>query len=524
MLAGAKDAPAESESVRVPRAQLMLVDELARHEASIQVDEAYRRLRRELENFSELTPADAPHGFRGTLRDYQREGLAWLKLLGRLGFGACLADDMGLGKTVQVLALLLGRNRRRRRLPPSLVVAPSSVVFNWIDEARRFTPSLRVVAYAGAERPTLEAALDKADLIVTSYTMLRNEASSFGAVVFDYVVLDEAQAIKNYDTATAKAARALSASCRLTMTGTPIENHLGELGSQLEFLNPGMLSSSPRLYKALTAGRVGDESLQIVQRAVRPFLLRRTKGEVARELPDRIEKTLYVELEGAERRRYDELLTHYRERIKQKVAKLGLARSTPQVLEALLRLRQAACHPGLLDAGRAAESSAKLDRLLFELDRVLAAGGKCLVFSQFTSLLAIVKKCLDARGIAYEYLDGATRDRKNPVQRFQNSTDVGIFLISLKAGGVGLNLTAAEHVFLLDPWWNPAVEAQAIDRTHRIGQSRHILAYKLIARRTVEEKVVELQREKRALAQAILGEDAGLGAKLTREDLEALLD
>ncbi len=513
-----------ADAVRVPRAQLMLVDEVLTHETGVSVDQAYIRLKQELEQSVDLEPASPPSGFNGELRDYQREGLAWLQRIGRLGFGACLADDMGLGKTVQVLALLLSKNQSSERPPPSLVVAPSSVVFNWVEEARRFTPSLRVVAYAGADRPRLKTALAEADVIVTSYNLIRSEAKAFAAASFDYLVLDEAQAIKNYATATAKAARALKASHRLTITGTPIENHLGELAAQLEFLNPGMLSASPRLYRALLAGRASTENLALVQRAVRPFLLRRTKQQVARELPERIEKTLYVELEGAERRRYDELLVHYRDRIQKNVQKLGLSRSTPQILEALLRLRQAACHPGLVDARLRAEPSAKLDRLLAELEPILERGEKSLIFSQFTSLLAIVKARLEARGIRYEYLDGATQNRKARVLNFQGSNSVSVFLISLKAGGVGLNLTAAEHVFLLDPWWNPAVEAQAIDRTHRIGQTRNILAYRLIARRTVEEKVVELQREKRQLAQAILGEDAGIGAKLTREDLEALLD
>ncbi len=514
--------PTSPDKVRVPRSQLLLLDEFARVEG-LGVDAAFGRLREELRDFRELTPAKAPPGFRGELRDYQRQGLAWMLLLGRLGFGGCLADDMGLGKTIQVLALLLGRNRHKRRLPPSLVVAPSSVVFNWAAEAERFAPTLRVVAHTGAARHPLEETLAHADVVVTSYTLLRREAEAFIAASFDYVILDEAQAIKNYETETAKVARALNASTRLTMTGTPIENHLGELASQLEFLNPGILGSSPPLARALFAGKAGTESLELVQRTIKPFLLRRTKREVARELPERIERNLFVELRGSERRRYDELLRHYRRRIDSQVAKVGLARSTPQVLEALLRLRQAACHPGLLDDGRRSDSSAKLDRVIEEIERIAELGERCLVFSQFTTFLGILRERLDARGIRYEYLDGHSRWRQRIVQHFQSPGGPPVFLISLMAGGVGLNLTAAEHVLLLDPWWNPAVEAQAIDRSHRIGQQRTVFAYKLIARGTVEEKVLALQSQKRALAQAILGEDAGLGGKLTREDLEAIL-
>ncbi len=254
-----------------------------------------------------------------------------------------------------------------------------------------------------------------------------------------------------------------------------------------------------------------------------PFLLRRTKREVARELPDRIEQNVFIELRGRERQQYDELLKHFRRRIDKQVASVGLARSTPQVLEALLRLRQAACHPGLLDAGRKAERSAKLDRALDEIERIRELGERCLVFSQFTTFLGVLRQRLEQKGIGYEYLDGRSRQRHQIVERFQRPDGPPVFLISLLAGGVGLNLTAAEHVLLLDPWWNPAVEAQAIDRTHRIGQTRTVLAHRFIARGTVEEKVLALQNTKRALAQAILGQDAGLGGKLTREDLESIL-
>ncbi len=511
----------QGDQVIVPRSQVLLLDEVAATDAGFSTDAAFDRLRQEIQSFQTLAPADIPSTFRGELRDYQRRGLAWLELLGRLGFGGCLADDMGLGKTVQILALLVGNYQRRRA--PSLVVAPSSVVFNWVVEAERFTPSLRVVAHTGPTRAPLEQTLAQADVIVTSYALLRIEAPAFAAAEFDYVILDEAQAIKNQETETAKVARTLTARSRLTVTGTPIENHLGELASQLEFLNPGMLGSSPRLASALLSGSADVESLALIQRAVKPFLLRRTKREVARELPERIEQNVFIELRRRERRRYDELLQHYRQRIDRQVASVGLARSTSQVLEALLRLRQAACHPGLLDARHSAERSAKLDRAVEEITRIALLGERCLVFSQFTTFLALLRQRLDDKGIGYEYLDGRSRGRRQIVERFQRDDGPPVFLISLLAGGVGLNLTAAEHVLLLDPWWNPAVEAQAIDRTHRIGQTRTVLAYRFIARGTVEEKVLALQEKKRALAEAILGQDAGLGGKLTRADLEAIL-
>ncbi len=305
------------------------------------------------------------------------------------------------------------------------------------------------------------------------------------------------------------------------MSGTPVENHLGELWSLFEFLNPGMLGSASVFGRA---GRNPDaDTRNVLARALRPFILRRTKGEVARELPAKTEQTIYCDLEPRDRKLYDELRAYYRERLLKNAQRDGLTQMKFQVLEALLRLRQAACHPGLIDKKKTAEPSAKVDTLLAQLDQVLEEGHKALVFSQFTSLLAIVRSRLDGAKIPYVYLDGKTRDREARVEQFQNDPNVKLFLISLKAGGLGLNLYAAEYVYLLDPWWNPAVEAQAIDRAHRIGQTRQVFAYRLIARDTVEEKVLELQQTKRDLADAIITADNSLIHNLTREDLELLL-
>jgi SNF2 family DNA or RNA helicase len=310
----------------------------------------------------------------------------------------------------------------------------------------------------------------------------------------------------------------------MAMSGTPVENHLGELWSLFEFLNPGMLGEAKVLKMAGGLARnPSPEARQLLGHALRPFILRRTKQQVARELPAKTEQTIYCELEGPQRKQYDELKKHYRDTLLQRVQSQGMGRSKMHVLEALLRLRQAACHPGLLDAKRVGEPSAKLDVLMDQLSELQEEGHKALVFSQFTSLLAIVRKRLDDAGVKYAYLDGSTRDRQARVDAFQNDPDCGLFLISLKAGGLGLNLTAAEYVFLLDPWWNPAVEAQAVDRAHRIGQTRPVFAYRLIARDTVEEKVLELQKTKRELADAILGEDNSLIRDLKKEDLELLL-
>ena len=338
-------------------------------------------------------------------------------------------------------------------------------------------------------------------------------------------MLDEAQAIKNAESQSAKAARLLRGRHRLAISGTPIENHLGELWSIFEFLNPGMLGSDTVFKRYASAG--GGASLEATDRvllakALRPFILRRTKAQVVKDLPEKTEQTLYCDMEAEQRRCYDELRVHYRDALLRKDT-AELNRSKIEVLEALLRLRQAACHPGLINPAVTTEPSAKLEMLMPSIAEVVEEGHKVLVFSQFTSFLAIVRDRLDQEKLVYEYLDGRTRNRAAKVERFQTDPDCPIFLISLKAGGLGLNLTAAEYVYLLDPWWNPAVEAQAIDRSHRIGQTQHVFAYRLICRGTVEEKILELQQKKRDLADAILNADNRLISTLTRDDLEFLL-
>src|SRR4051794_35620775 len=512
---------ADGDRIRFKPSQVALLDVLLEAQPQATWDEVYAHARTEIQRFDGIQPLDPPPTFTGTLRGYQREGLGWLTFLQRFGFGGCLADDMGLGKTVMVLALLDSR-RDAQPAPdrrPSLVVAPRSVVFNWMREAERFTPRLRVVDYTGAARTSITDRLAEADVVLTTYGTLRRDAPALSARAFDYVVLDESQAIKNASTASAKAARLLNARFRLALSGTPIENHLGELRSLFDFLNPGMFGRSA----FAGSGAVDEDTIALLSRGLRPFILRRTKEQVASELPPKLEQTLYCELEKPQRALYDELRDHYRRTLLTDLDPAALRRRKIQVLEALLRLRQAACHPGLLDPARARDGSAKLDMLMSRLRETIEEGHKALVFSQFTKLLAIVRRELDAERITYEYLDGRTRDREARVDRFQTDAACPLFLISLKAGGVGLNLTAADSVFLLDPWWNPAVEAQAIDRTHRIGQTRHVFAYRLIATDTVESPVVELQQRKRRLADAILTATAAPLADLKREDLELLL-
>jgi superfamily II DNA or RNA helicase len=511
------------DAIRFGRSQAALLDALLAAQPAIAYDETFAQIRAELHTFGGIAAEDPPASFRGTLREYQREALGWFSFLRRFQFGGCLADDMGLGKTVMVLALLDARRQKKTAdtKAPSIVVVPRSLVFNWRDEALRFAPKLKVVDYTGVQRDP--AAIGGADLVLTTYGTLRRDAAALHAIEFDYAILDEAQAIKNAGTASAKAARLLRARYRLALSGTPIENHLGELWSLFEFLNPGLLGSAKAFQRVSGVRGRADADVEWLSRALRPFILRRTKEQVAPELPRRTEQTLQCELEPAQRRHYDELRAHYRETLLARIARDGVNRSKMQILEALLRLRQAACHSALIDPARAHEPSAKFEVLIPRLLEVIAEGHKALVFSQFTSLLALLRPRLDALHIPYEYLDGRTRDRASRVERFQTDPSCRLFLISLKAGGLGLNLTAAEYVFLLDPWWNPAVEAQAIDRAHRIGQSRHVFAYRLLARDTVEEKVAELQQTKRALADAILNADAGLIRSLNVDDLEMLL-
>ncbi len=553
----------DEDHLRFSARQVGFLDALLAGMPEARFDAGFTRARDELARFSGVAAIDAPATFVGELRAYQRDGLGWMSFLRRFGFGGCLADDMGLGKTVQVLALLESRRRLRRGVPdddaaaltpaagdpasalatpaieaasadttiggeqqigPSLVVAPRSLVFNWMQEAAKFTPRLRVLDHTQADRQRGSKHFMDYDLVLTTYGTLRRDAGYFKDIRFDYAVLDEAQAIKNASSESAKAARLLAADHRLALSGTPVQNHLGELWSLFEFLNPGMMGTAS-VFREVTGGTAGSDAgaRESLSRALRPFILRRTKEQVARDLPEKTEQTLFCELDTEQRRLYNELRDHYRTSLLDRIAKEGMNKAKIQVLEALLRLRQAACHPGLIDKKKASEGSAKLDTLLEQVGEVLEENHKVLVFSQFTTLLAIVRSRLDQRGVVYEYLDGRTRDRQARVERFQNDPDCKLFLISLKAGGLGLNLTAAEYVFLLDPWWNPAVEAQAIDRAHRIGQTRRVFAYRLIAKDTVEEKVLQLQQTKKDLAAAIINADNSLIRTLKRDDLELLL-
>jgi superfamily II DNA or RNA helicase len=557
----------QQDHIRFSLGQVGLLDALLASQPKATFDESFVHARDQLLSFKGIQPIDPPETFQGELRPYQRDGLGWLNFLQKFHFGGCLADDMGLGKTVQVLALLEERREKRNsesgnrntgpledrnqeavasttpasRIshpastqtptpasphshPASLVVVPKSLVFNWIQEAARFAPGLRALDHTGNDRVKGVDHFDDYDFVITTYGTLRRDITFLKDYLFDCCILDEAQAIKNAKTASAKAARLIQARHRLGLSGTPIENHLGELWSLFEFLNPGMLGSASVFGMTGSASRNPDPvTKELLSKALRPFILRRTKDQVAKDLPPKLEQTLYCELEAKQRKQYDDLRDHYRALLLKKIDDVGINRSKIQILEALLRLRQAAIHPGLIDPKQANGPSAKLEMLLPQLREVIDGGHKALVFSQFTKMLGILREQLDKDSVNYEYLDGRTRNRQQKIEHFQDDPDCKLFLISLKAGGLGLNLTAADYVFLLDPWWNPAVEAQAIDRAHRIGQTRQVFAYRLIARDTVEEKVLQLQETKRNLADAIINADNSLIRSMGKKDLELLL-
>ena len=467
-------------------------------------------LRALVDGFEGIPEAALPPDLNATLRDYQRTGVDWLGFLREAGMGGVLADDMGLGKTLQALCAVKKGAR-------TLVVAPTSVLHNWVDEAQKFRPSLRVCVYHGPGRVLDE----QADLLLTTYGILRLDIETLRETEWDMVVLDEAQAIKNPSSQVARAAFRVRAKHRLTLTGTPVENRLEELWSQIHFTNPGLLGGRrdfrDRYERPIANGEPGVA--KHLRARIAPFVLRRLKRDVAKELPPRTDMVLRCTLSTEERAVYDAVRAATKERI---VAELGRGQGVLAALEALLRLRQASCHAGLVP-GQTAEHSSKVKLLVDTLDSVVSEGHKALVFSQWTSLLDRIQPHLKQAGLDYVRLDGSTRDRGSVVERFQDEAGPPVFLISLKAGGTGLNLTAADHVFLVDPWWNPAVEDQAADRAHRIGQDKPVMVYRLVAEDTVEERILKLQVRKRRLAEAALGE-ADRASSITRDELMALLD
>jgi superfamily II DNA or RNA helicase len=512
-------------TLRLSRYQASLWQELVGLGVVRAQAEGWQRQVDGLLGLQELTDRDAPAALDAELRPYQREGFNWLATLWELGLGGILADDMGLGKTLQTLALIC-HARAEGETRPFMVVAPTSVVSNWVGEAERFAPGLTVravtdtLARAGVPITDVVAA---ADVIVTTYTLARLDADHYAAVEWAGVILDEAQAVKNHHSKTHAAVRRLPAPFKLAVTGTPLENNLTELWALLSITAPGLFPD-PKAFDeqyARLIERHGDaERLARLRRRIRPLITRRTKERVAADLPAKQEQTLQVVLHPRHRKLYDTHLARERQRI------LGLLddfdRNRFSVLTAITRLRQLSLHPGLADDGQRTIPAAKLEALSEHLQEMADGGHRALVFSQFTGFLAMVRERLDADGIGYVYLDGKTRRRDRVLARFKDGDDP-VFLISLKAGGSGLNLVEADYCFLLDPWWNPAVENQAIDRTHRIGQTRSVMVYRLVSQNTIEEKVVALAQRKAALFGSVLDDGDLFSGQITAEDIRGLL-
>ena len=490
--------------------------------------EALRVLGQRLREAGSPTEHPAPEGFAPTLRPYQAQGYSWLRFLGDAGLGGALADDMGLGKTVQALAHLLAEKLDGRADRPSLVVAPTSLIANWRMEAERFAPALKVPTLHGPERKARFDAVAEHDLVLSTFALLPRDHSVLLAQPWHAVIVDEAQNVKNPDTNAARILRRLDARQRFCLTGTPVENHLGELWALMDFLNPGLLGDRCHFARAFRAPiEKNDDHVrrQALARRVRPFLLRRTKAEVAAELPPKTEIIEHIEMESAQSAIYEAVRLTMHEKVRAAIAAKGLERSRIIFLDALLKLRQVCCDPRLVKLASVKKSgaaSAKLVRLMEMMEELVDEGRRVLLFSQFTSMLALIEDRLAAAGIAFVKITGDVRDRATPVARFQ-AGEVPVFLIILKAGGTGLNLTAADTVILYDPWWNPAVEAQAVDRSHRIGQDKPVFVHRLVTLATIEEKMLELQRRKGTLAAGLFDPDAAGPLDITADDIELLL-
>ncbi len=510
--------------LRVRDYHLPLVDVLLTDADESHVAAEFQQRRELLSGFEHIRPQPVPQGFVGELRPYQKAGLDWLHFLREYGFGGCLADDMGLGKTIQVLALLQSIKEQGKKEAASLLVVPKSLIANWLREAERFTPGLRILDFTGNFRKKDAALFDQYDVVLTTYGVMLRDIEFLRGYRFLYAILDELQAIKNPLAQSSKAARLLNAAHRLVMTGTPVENNTFELWSQFAFLNPGLLGSTDyfkREFATPIESRESEETTQLLRRLVYPFILRRTKKQVATELPPRTERVLYTDFEPAQRKLYNHTRDYYRGLLLGMIDKEGINDVRMKILEGLLRLRQICIHPLLVEPTYRGDS-AKFDMLLQTLETLVTEGHKALVFSQFVQTLHLLQKELDARKLRYAYLDGHTRDRQAQVDLFQEDDGIPLFLISLKAGGVGLNLTAADYVIHVDPWWNPAVEMQAADRAHRIGQDKPVFVYRIITRDSVEEKILRLQERKKELVDQLISAEGSFFKSLTKEDVKAL--
>jgi len=478
---------------------------------------------RSLNSFSGIKNYPIPEGFKGELRPYQRAGYNWLCFLNEYRLGGCLADDMGLGKTVQTLTLLLAE--KKAGAGTSLLVMPTSLIYNWEMEASKFTPELKILNYTGTLRNKDITRFKNYDLVLTSYGITRLDVDLLQNFFFNYIILDESQVIKNPTSNIAKAVRDLKSRHKLVLTGTPIENTTMDLWSQMTFINPGILGTQTYFrneYQHPIEKKADESRSKKLGAVIKPFILRRHKSQVATELPEKVEYVQYCVMTAEQEKRYEEVKAHYREKILNLIEQEGLGNSRFMILEGLTKLRQLANHPRMIEQGYAGDSG-KLEDITHMLENAIAEGHKVLVFSQFVKHLDLVREYLKTNKIDFTYLDGSSTDRKEQVERFNREQKLKVFLISIKAGGLGLNLTEADYVFILDPWWNPAVEAQAIDRAHRIGQKKKVFTYKFITRNSVEEKILTLQQKKLKLTQELIVTEESFMKQLTKEDIAQML-
>ncbi|MDI6729970.1 MAG: DEAD/DEAH box helicase [Candidatus Altarchaeum sp.] len=524
-ITGLLEQDEKNETVRASRSQIAIIEELLNISEMSKADEKFKEIRAKFSGFKEIKHIPLPKKLNGELRAYQKAGYDWLQFLKEFDLGGCLADEMGLGKTVQALSLLLYEKEHGINIP-SLVIVPASLVFNWVNEIRKFTPSLNVYVHHGLERVRDSTKIWKknADIILTTYATLRNDTDMFKNKGFHYVILDESQNIKNPLSKTTKEIYKLKAKHKLAMTGTPIENNSFELWSLFAFLNPGLLGNI-KYFKETFAKSIEKEKdkhkTNALKNIINPFLLMRKKEMVAKELPEKQIFTSYCEMEPEQREIYEAWKFKIKKEIENAINAGGFMKSRFKILQGLIKLRQICNHPVLVDK-RYLGGSGKLNMLMKQIEEVIAGGHKVLVFSSFVKMLHVFRNEFERKGIKFSYLDGSTTNRKAVVEQFQNDSNISAFLISLKAGGLGLNLTEADYVFIVDPWWNPADEMQAMDRTHRIGQNKNIFVYKTITKDSIEEKILQLQESKLNLVKNVIAVDKGIFKKLGREDIKKL--
>ncbi|HLL41853.1 MAG TPA: SNF2-related protein, partial [Segetibacter sp.] len=513
--------------IRLSKLHYTLIDELHGQIDDEQVLKEINYKKQRLQNLDNVKTVKVSNQIHATLRPYQQSGFQWMQTLDELGWGGCLADDMGLGKTLQAITFLQYLKEKYAG-STHLVICPTSLVYNWESELKKFAPSLSYHIYYGSSRQFSNEHFEDYDIIITSYGIIRNDLEQLLQFQWHYVILDESQTIKNPDALTTKAVQLLKSKNRLILSGTPVQNNTYDLYSQFNFINPGLLGNR-EFYKDFANGidKYNDtEKAAQLRRIVYPFMLRRTKEQVATDLPDKTEMVLWCEMHKEQRVVYDDYKNHYRTTLLKKIEEVGMAKAGMYILEGLLRLRQICDSPQLVKSEDVTTNkSVKIDELMREI-KENTGQHKLLVFSQFTEMLQLIKERMEQEVVQYAYLDGSTsaKNRKQAVDDFQNNADIKVFLISLKAGGVGLNLTAADYIYLVDPWWNPAVEQQAIDRTHRIGQKNKIFAYKMICKNTIEEKIIELQQRKKQIANELVTEDAGFIKKLSKDDIAFLFN